>query len=441
MRFLMVEQLQVDTRRRGTVLVMFAVCLIAIMGLVALVIDGGLLQAEHIRVQSAADAAALAGACQLYQDYSANNGNDANGSAKKAALAIAVDDGYANDVTNSTVAVNIPPASGRYSGQAGYVEIIITSRQHRCFSNVWSSDPIDVRARAVARGAWVPFKASILSLDAGDKGAISVKGNGSLTSTGAPAFINSNSSAALSVSGGGSFSVSSVDITGSYSGSGITGTINTGVHPTPDPLAYLPAPGETGGPSVPSSGSLTKTALGGSKYQYDLYPGTYYNLPTFGNGDKVIFHQASSNGNGGIFYLATGGLNCQSAQLVMATGETGGIMIYVAGSDSGTTISITGNPSSSVTLSPRTDGPYAGIVLFQSRSLTGDVTIVGNGSFNLSGTIYAPAARISATGNGSASSIGSQWIARELYLAGNGDINITYKDTTVARTRIISLME
>jgi RND family efflux transporter MFP subunit len=34
---------------------MFAVCLIAIMGLVALVIDGGLLQAERIRVQAAAD--------------------------------------------------------------------------------------------------------------------------------------------------------------------------------------------------------------------------------------------------------------------------------------------------------------------------------------------------------------------------------------------------
>jgi hypothetical protein len=440
-RFIMSEDLKSDTRRRGTVLVMFAVCLIAIMGLVALAIDGGLLRAERIRAQAAADAAALAGACQLYQAYATSNGKDTSGSAGKGALTTAADNGYANDVTNSTVVVNIPPASGRYAGLAGYVEVLITSRQIRCFSNIWSSAPIDVHARAVARGAWVPFKASILSLDTGDKGAISVKGNGSLNSTGAPAYINSNSPAALSVSGGGTFAVPAVDITGGYSGSGITGTINTGAHPTPDPLAYLPAPGETGGPPVPSAGSLNKTSLGGSKYQYDLYPGTYYNLPTFGNGDKVIFHQASSNGNGGIFYLATGGLSCQSAQLVMSTGETGGIMIYVAGSGSGTTISITGNPSSSVTLSPRTDGPYAGIVLFQSRALTGDISIVGNGSFNLSGTIYAPAARISATGNGTASTIGSQWIAREVYLAGNADINITYTDATVARTRIIALME
>ena len=435
------KHLQGDSRRPGTVLVMFTVCLIAIMGLVALVIDGGLLRAEQIRIQAVADSAALAGASQLYQNYSTSNGKDTNGSAAKDALAIAADNGYANDGINSTVVVNIPPASGLYAGQAGYVEVLFTSNQSRCFSNVWSSTPVAVRARTVARGAWVPFSASILSLDTGDKGAISVQGNGAFTSSGAGAYINSNSPTALSVSGGGTFQVPAVNITGGYSGSGITGTITTGAHPTPDPLAYLPAPGETGAPPVPSAGSVNKTALGGNKYQYDLYPGTYSNLPGFTNGDKVIFHQASSNSNGGIFYLATGGLNSQSAQLVMATGETGGVMIYNAGTGSGNTISISGDPSSSVTLSHRTDGPYTGLVLFQARTLTGDVSITGNGSFNLAGTIYAPAARINVTGNGSASGIGSQWIGRELYLAGNGSINITYNDATVARTRIIALME
>ena len=38
---LFLQHLQHDPRRRGTVLILFAVCLIAIMGLVALVIDGG----------------------------------------------------------------------------------------------------------------------------------------------------------------------------------------------------------------------------------------------------------------------------------------------------------------------------------------------------------------------------------------------------------------
>jgi hypothetical protein len=436
----LVDYLQRDARR-GTVLVMFAVCLIVIMGLVALVIDGGLLRAEHIRVRAVADAAALAGACQLYKNYGSNNGADADGSAAKSALAIALDNGYANDGTKSTVLVNIPPTSGRYAGLAGYVEVLITSKQDRYFSRIWSSDPLYVRARTVARGAWVPFNASILSLDTGDKGAISVKGNGAFAASGAPALINSSSSSALSVSGGGTFEVSAVDITGSYSGNGITGTITTGVHPTPDPLAYLPAPGETGAPPIPAGGTVIKTSLGGATYQYDLYPGTYNNLPSFGNGDKVIFHQASSNGNGGIFYLASGGLTSKSAQVVMAAGETGGLMIYNAGTGSGNPINITGNPDSSVNLSHLTDGPYAGLVLFQSRTLTGDVTIVGNGAFKLTGTIYAPAARIHVTGNGSAAGMGSQWIVRELYLGGNGSMDITYTGTTVARTRIIAIVE
>jgi hypothetical protein len=90
----------------------------------------------------------------------------------------------------------------------------------------------------------------------------------------------------------------------------------------------------------------------------------------------------------------------------MATGETGGLMIYNAGSGSGNKIGITGNPDSSVNLSARTDGPYAGTVLFQSRTPTGEIAIVGNGAFNLSRTIYAPAARLHVTGNGFVSSIG-----------------------------------
>ena len=439
MRSLRSEPLQGDARRSGTVLVMFTVCLIAIMGLLALVIDGGLLQAERIRVQAVADAAALAGARQLYQNYSTSNGKDASGSAAKDALAIAADNGYANDGTNSNVVVNIPPASGQYAGLAGYVEVLITSRQDRCFSNVWSSDLAYVRARAVARGAWVPFNASIISLDEGDKGAVSVQGNGGITTSGAPVYINSKSSSALLVSGNGAVSVPELNITGNYSGGGITGTIKTGVHPTPDPFAYLPAPGDPNGPSIPSGASVIRTSLGGGKYQNDLYPGSYSNLPAFGGNDTVIFHQASSNSNGGIFYLSSGGLNCQgNVQLRMAPGETGGIMIYNAGTGGSDTINISGNGSDS--LSHRTDGPYTGMVLFQSRTSTGDVSLVGNGSFNLAGTIYTPAARINVTGNGSAR-LGSQWIVRELYLAGNGSINITYSASTIARTRIIAIME
>ena len=336
--------------------------------------------------------------------------------------------------------MNIPPTSGQYAGLAGYLEVLITSNQGRCFSNIWSSTPVAVRARTVARGAWVPFNASILLLDTGDKGAVSVQGNGAFTSSGAPAYINSNSSTALMVSGGGSFQVSAVNITGGYSGSGITGTITTGVHPTPDPLTYLPAPGETGAPAVPSTQTVKSTSLGGGVTQYDLYPGSYSALPNFGSNSKVILHQASSNSNGGIYYFASGGFNTSgNATLSMASGEKGGVLIYNAGTGSGDTINISGNGS--VALGGRTAGPYTGLLVFQARTSAGDMSISGNGTFTLAGTLYAPAARINVSGNGSASDIASQWICRELLLSGNGGVNIKYSNSSVARTRIIALME
>jgi len=440
MRCLPPEELPGQARRPGTVLVMFAVCSIMLIGLVALVIDGGLAQAERIRVQAIADAAALAGACQLYRNYPTDGGLDVDGSAASGARAIAADNGLTNDGTLSTVVVNIPPASGLYAGLAGYVEVVITARQGRYFSNIWSSGALYVRARTVARGAWVPFAASLLALDPSFNGAVNVQGNGSITGTGAQGYINSNSSSALTTGSNGTVHLSAVDVTGGTSGGGISGTVTTGVHPMPDPLAYLPAPGETGGPAIPSAQTVITTSLGGGVFQYDLYPGAYAGLPTFGSNNKVIFHQASSNSNGGIFYLSSGGFHStQNVQLSMAAGETGGLMIYNAGTGAGDTISIAGNGS--VSLGRRTEGPYAGMVLFQSRASTGDVSIAGNGSFSVTGTVYTPAARLNLSGNGSAAVIGSQWIGKRLYLSGNGSLKFNYSSTTVARTRIIAIME
>src|SRR5438093_8739140 len=53
--------------RRGTVLVLVTLSLIGVLGIVALVLDGGLLQDNRRRAQAAADAAALAGAVELFK--------------------------------------------------------------------------------------------------------------------------------------------------------------------------------------------------------------------------------------------------------------------------------------------------------------------------------------------------------------------------------------
>src|SRR6516165_10749316 len=109
-------------QRRGTVTVWLIISLGVIFGVLAIGLDGGRLMEERRRVQSAADAAALAAAGDLYQNYVTNQGTDPNGTAQAAALQAAAANGCTNDGVRSVVTVNIPPMCGPFKGQAGYVE-------------------------------------------------------------------------------------------------------------------------------------------------------------------------------------------------------------------------------------------------------------------------------------------------------------------------------
>jgi hypothetical protein len=429
-------------RRRGTVAVVVALSLTALFGYVALTSDGGVLLAERQRAQATADASALAAASVLYQHYPKNSGTDPDGSASQAAFDEASHNGYTNDGTQSSVTVNIPPASGPYQGKAGYVEVLVTYYQPRYFSSVFGGGALPVRARAVARGAWVVPNAGVIVLDYAGKGTLNTQGNGALTEVGGAVIVNSNDNSAALDTGNGSMTATEFDITGGYtiSGGGTMTTspaannIYTGVHPTPDPLAYLPVPAQ------PPAGTMTQTSLSGGGTQYTLTPGSYSNLPTFSNGDVVIFQQASA-GNDGIYYLTSGGLTSTGADLKMDPSTTGGIMIYNAGTGSGDAISITGNSSGTVNLSPLTDGPYTGIAIFQARNASETITIAGNGTFNVYGTLYAAGALLQVAGNGSVSNIHSQYVTKDLAITGNGNVKIVYDGQAVGRTRIITLVE
>src|SRR5262245_38367492 len=111
--------------RRGKVVALVALCLIAIVGAVAIAADGGLLLDNRRRVQTAADMAALAAATDLFKNYQTNTGADPDGSASDKAYAAAAAEGFPKNGSESTVTVNIPPTSGDHVGESGYVEVII----------------------------------------------------------------------------------------------------------------------------------------------------------------------------------------------------------------------------------------------------------------------------------------------------------------------------
>jgi hypothetical protein len=186
------------------------------------------------------------------------------------------------------------------------------------------------------------------------------------------------------------------------------------------------------GVPAPSPGSLTLQS--GSKYKitsggdYTLQPGVY-------NGGISISSQTSGSVTlmPGIYYMQGGGFSVSGGMNVTGSG----VMIYNAPSGSNDQVTLSG--TGTLTLSPPTSGSYKGITIFQSRTSTAAIAITGNGSLNVSGTIYAPGAEVDLTGNGSTDVMGAQFIANNMKVGGNGSVNVTYdaNSSPVRDTRIV----
>jgi len=444
------------SRREGVVIAMVALSMLAIMSVVAIAVDGGVLLNRRRDVQTAADAAAMAGASILYEEWPKYEGIDTANDAKSAAKAIAAQNGYTHGVNGATVSVHTPPQTGPYAGRRGYIEVVITYPQPGFFSRALGQGSTTIGARAVARGAWSADGIGVLVLDYTGKSALNSQGNGSFTETGGRVIVNSNHNEAVVDGGNGVMRADQFFITGNAQVNGggqletypIPGQVFVGVHPTPDPLAYLPAP------SKPPDGTLTVTSLSSGNKQYVLTPGRFTNLPTFKPGDVVILKQASANANGGIFYIDGGGFKSTGANIMMDPGTTGGAMLYnnPASDAVSEKIQITGNSSGVVNMTPLENGPYTGLMMWQRRDSAIAAELAGNGNFTIKGSLYMANAPLSVSGNGGAfaaddgsiiqgSRIGSQFIVKDLALSGNGNIYLKYKDSPSAPSRILCLVE
>lgn len=147
---------RVKATRAANVLVLLAVLLPALLGIVGLVIDGGLMMDEYRALQHATDAAATASAMDLRLG-------------KSTATATATANEFihvANQLPEASVVVRIPPASGPFAGQAGYVEVEAESHYRSRFMPIVGG-MLDntLRTRAVAGNSNVTTGAAVVVLD------------------------------------------------------------------------------------------------------------------------------------------------------------------------------------------------------------------------------------------------------------------------------------
>jgi hypothetical protein len=399
--------------RRGTALAVVGVLMVPVAGVLALVLDGGLLMQERQHAQAVADSAAQAAAITLYQNSGSISAStpDPNGQAKKIALASASANGYTNDGSTSTVTVNIPPKSGLFVNKLNYAEVIVQNNQSRAFSAIWGSGTMAVTARSVARGLSETSSPVILLLDPTMSKALNDTANGGVNAIGGSIVVDSNNSQAGYLTGSGNVTAPNINFYGNYatsSGGKFVGTVKTGVAPTADPLASLAVPD----PTTMTVRSTTNYKISSSG-NYTLQPGVYQGgIAINGPSPGTVTLQP------GIYYMQGGGFSSSGG--LNLTGS--GVMIYNAPVHSSESVALTANGS--LTLSPPTSGTYKGIAIFQARSATAAVDITGNGSMNLSGTIYAAGANIDLTANGGSNTIGSQIVADSMTVTGNGSVNV-----------------
>jgi Putative Flp pilus-assembly TadE/G-like len=423
--------------RRAAVVPTVAVCLPVLMAVVALALDTGMIYDRQRHTQAAADAAALAGAGDLFKTYSdadlANNGKDPNGFAVAHALAVAKANGYPNDGTTADVVVNIPPKSGPFTNKVGYIEVLITYHQPRGFSTIFGTGDLLVGARAVARGKWEPSAVGIIALDPTSPSSLKLGGGAVAEVPSAAVIVNSSSPTAMYSSGTGNSILSEqFNITGGYAGGtqgvNFIGPIDVGVPPTPDPYRFLPPPNKTTmtPQNFPQTAVQAIPQVGGGTL-YVLDPGVY-------KGGIKVSGQDSLLMNPGIYYMDAGGFGFSGQGSLTADG----VMLYNDPKSNSQNITITG--LGTVTWNPPYSGPYQGITMYQRRDSTVPVNLSGNGSMHITGVDYAAGALVNVSGNG-LNFIGNQVVAWELNFQGNGIFDVPWDAGHMPNIRDLRLVE
>jgi hypothetical protein len=347
-------------------LLLMALSTTGLLGLCGLGVDVNLFWTIKRRMQTAADAAAVAGAIAL--------GNGSNYAA--AAADLSSFNGFTNGQNGVTVTANNPPAGGLYIGDAKYLEVIVKQAQPTYFMRVLGYSTMTIAARATAGSNSADY--CIYVLDPAASGALNINSGDVLTSS-CGVIVNSASTTAITSSG--TLNAPLVGVVGNYSGT-INGTKRTNIAPALDPLAYLQAP---------VVGACQYTNYSITSGSAILNPGVY--CGSNGSAAMQISGTASVTLNPGTYILNGGGLTMGGSGTLTGTGVT----FYNTGT-AATYGPINTQDQALLNLKAPTTGPLAGVLFFQDRSITfpTQANNIGVGPTGvLEGALYFPTTRLS----------------------------------------------
>jgi len=451
------------TRKResGNILLFTALGLVVLMGFAGLAIDGGMMKYQKRLQQTAADAAAIAGATDLAygstgsqittagQSAAAANGFTDGASANCVSGGGVGPDGSGNAPPIGTVcvAVNNPPSywpSDPQLGDKNYVEVVVTEVHQTYFMNLLKIPSTTVVARAEATDLSGGTSSSNCLYTLGPPAAaiegINITGSATLNAPTCGISDDGNydptgGTVNLIINAG------SFGAVGTDTGHGGNVTCYSqpkpcpayGAPTQPDPESALTAPTQpAASTSCPSSGLCTVSTSGtttlnpgtyasikfGKNSTTTLNPGLYYINNADGSGGLTFDGKATVAGSGVMFYLTcppgTTSFPCANGATIGATGGGNVPDINLTAMTTAQSTTYTGTSA------------YADILFYQNANDTATPTLGGDDSSAFNGVLYFPSVELTFFGNSHSTQgfTAGVIIAKALAMTGNPTITV-----------------
>ena len=424
------ESAMKNKNEAGQALIFTAAALVVLMGFAGLAIDMGVMRHDKRLQQTAADAAAIAGASNL------SFGGIAAG-AQDAASRVGYTDNGGGQVSNCTgaavgtvcVEVNSPPKTGPHSCSGGtcdsnYVEALVAVVHPTYFMRILSINSETITARAVAANlGGGAGNGCLYTLSPPSSGNEGISGNGTINASTCGIVDNGDYNGTVPNVSADTFAVS-----GSLSGRSATCTTpgpcpTFGIPAAADPLSTLipPCTSCSGGNIVTVMGSGNPTCGPGCAFgsgTYTISPGTYCSITIDGvASDQVVFSP-------GVYIIDGLSAGCSSASLNILGNDTisgTGVTFYFTNSS---TLNMTGTPTMNLT-APDSSGPYPGILMYQDPNDTNTTgpTLRGNSGSKYEGALYFPKDQLAFYGNNNSIDVGVV-VSDSITMSGNPTVNL-----------------
>jgi hypothetical protein len=383
--------------------------------------------------QAAADAAAQSGIMSIYGGTNITGSNPFATGSPAASFTCTTTDArtpcvYARlngfgATANDTVTVSFPATvSGVSLNAAVSVPAISVSVQrsvHGGLIQMLGPSVTTVRARATAAIVGSVPTSCVYVLDPSASGAFNAS-NGASVTMDCGVEVKSSSASGGIITGGASVTSSSIQGKFQITNGGSSNPAPSGAASSvSDPFATLPAPAV--GASCDSQHTNYSPGFG----TWTLNPGTFCGGITISNGSTATF-------NPGTYVIKGGTLNLIGGSTVTGAGVT----FYLTGTNA-TYGSVTISNGAAITLSAPTSGTYTGVLFYQDRTITSNVTatFAGGVVLHLTGSLYFPTTLVSVQNGASSTNYSLAIVSKQVSFTGGA--NFKY-DPTGTKTGLAS---